>query len=188
MLTSGVMLPIRFRSASTRHRRDRGVRWSAGPGLFLALALFAASARAETPVGLDAVGVDPMSAVDNRAGLDVRDELGRPVSGQLVLSQLKSAAAARVADNAYSSPLPRARYILPALELAEGCGSWLIQLSRALPSAQVWASLPIPRPKVAVLLFAVLGFVLASAASVLRPRCERAPVFLCSVRREVLRC
>ena len=49
-----------------------------GPGLLLALTLLGLSrARAETAVGLDARGVDPIAAVDNPMGLDVRDALGR---------------------------------------------------------------------------------------------------------------
>ncbi|OGR90306.1 MAG: hypothetical protein A2V88_17570 [Elusimicrobia bacterium RBG_16_66_12] len=159
-----------------------------GPGLFLALALLAAGARAEAPVGLDAKGVDPLSAVDNRLGLDVRDELGRPVSGRLVLDQLKAAQAARSAENAFSSRLPRARFILPVLEAAVGCGLWLVQLADALPATRILASLPTPRPKVSALVLAMLGCVLASAASGLGPRSERPSVFFCTCRREILRC
>ena len=159
-----------------------------GPGLFLALALLVPGARAETPVGLDAQGVNPLSAVDNRLGLDVRDELGRPVSGQLVLAQLKSAAAERAAVTSYASRLPRARLILPALELAAGCGIWLSQLADALPAARALASLPTSRPKVSALLLVLLGCVLASAASGLGPRSQRLSLFFCTCRREVLRC
>ncbi|OGS39942.1 MAG: hypothetical protein A2506_12220 [Elusimicrobia bacterium RIFOXYD12_FULL_66_9] len=154
----------------------------------MALALLAAGARAEAPVGLDAQGVNPMSAVDNRLGLDVRDELGRPVSGRLVLAQLKSAAAARTAENAFTSRLPQARSILPALEMAKGLGTWLAQLAEALPSALAVASLPTPRPKVSALLLIALGGLLASTASVLGPRSQRLSVFFCTCRREVLRC
>lgn len=159
-----------------------------GPGLFIGLALLATGARAEAPVGLDADGVNPMAAVDNRMGLDVRDALGRPVSGRLVLEQLKSASAARAAANAFSSRLPRARIILPALESAAGSGTWLVQLADALPSALALASLPAPRPKVAAVLLLMLGCVLASVASTLGPRSLQTPVFLCTSRREILRC
>lgn len=159
-----------------------------GPGLFFALALLVSGARAEAPVGLDAQGVNPLSAVDNRLGLDVRDELGRPVSGRLVLDQLKAAQAARSAENAFASRLPRARFILPALEAAAGRGTWLVQLIEALPSAMALASLPTPRPKVSALLLVLLGCVLASAGSGLGPRSQRLSVFFCTRRREILRC
>ena len=117
MLKHGVNLS--FRSASTYHRRDRGVRWSVGPGLFLALALLAPAGRAETAAGLDAQGVDPRTAVENKYGLDVRDERGRPVTSAQVLSDLKGAAVKRAADNAFTSSLPKARAILSALEVKE---------------------------------------------------------------------
>ena len=159
-----------------------------GPGLFLALALLSVGARAEVPVGLDARGVDPMSAVDNRLGLDVRDELGRPVSGQLVLDQLKLASAVRAASNSFSSRLPRARRILPALELAAGVGTWMVQLADALPAAAALVSLPTSRPKVSALLLVLLGAALAQGASRLRPRLQQAPLSSCRCCLEVLRC
>ena len=88
-----------------------------GPGLFLALALLAPAGRAETAAGLDAQGVDPRVAVENRLGLDVRDALGRPVTREQVLTDLKGAAVARAAQNSYTSSLPKARAVLSALEL-----------------------------------------------------------------------
>jgi hypothetical protein len=123
-----------------------------GPGLFLALILLGAAARAETPVGLDAKGVDPMAAVNNRDRLDVRDALGRPVSAKVVLEQLKKAEAARSAQNAYSSVLPKAKTVLPALELAASLGVWLVQLADPAAPSQVWAALPLPSPKAAYVL------------------------------------
>lgn len=159
-----------------------------GPGLFMALALLVPGARAEVPVGLDAKGVNPMSAVDNRLGLDVRDELGRPVSGRLVLEQLKAAQAARTAQNSFTSRLPRARLILPALESAAGRGTWLVQLIDAIPSAAALASLPTPRPKVSAFLLVMLGCLLAATASTSGSRSQQTPAFLCSARREILRC
>jgi hypothetical protein len=111
-----------FRPVSTCHRRDRGVRWLVGPGLFLALALLAAaSVHAETAVGLDARGVDPMVALDNRMGLDVRDELGRSVTAAAVTKDLSRARARRVVEGAFTSRLPKAREILPLLELSNFC-------------------------------------------------------------------
>ena len=139
-------------------------------------------------MGLEARGVDPLAAVDNRLGLDVRDELGRPVSGRAVLEQLKQASAARTAQNAFASSLPKARFILPALELAEGCRTWLIELVDSLPNPHAWASMPTPRPRVPALLLALAGIVMAQAASRLRPRAQRFLALCCLCRREVLRC
>jgi hypothetical protein len=186
MLKHGV--PTRFRPVSTRHRRDRGVRWLVGPGLFLALAVLAGAARAETAVGLDARGVDPMAAVDNRLGLDVRDALGRPVSGQEVLSELKNAAVARTAENTYASALPKARIILPSLEIALSRFLSLVSVAEAVPGRSAWAALPVPRPKISVLLFAVLGMFLIVTASAARPRALLPALSSCRRSHEILRC
>jgi len=159
-----------------------------GPGLFLVLALLAGAARAETAVGLDARGVDPMAAVDDRQGLDVRDELGRPVTAAAVLRDLKTASAARAAETAYASALPKARLVLPALELAARFGLSLVQFAVSLPLELASASLPAPRPKIALVLL-----VLAAAAVSLRAAAARrcpCPVSVLSGRccPEVLRC
>jgi hypothetical protein len=160
-----------------------------GPGLFLALALlFGGRARAETAVGLDARGVDPMAALDNGAGLDVRDELGRPVSAQVVLDQLKQAQVARTAETAYQSSLPKAKTVLPSLEYAAGGFLSLVRLIETVPLSCEWASLPLPRPKLSVLLFAVLGLVLVQAASASRPRALLPALSSCRRCLEVLRC
>ncbi|MDE2491018.1 MAG: hypothetical protein KGM24_09220 [Elusimicrobia bacterium] len=161
-----------------------------GPGLFLAFALLGltvARARAETPVGLGAQGVDPMAAVDNRQGLDVRDALGRPVTAGAVLRDLKRAEAARTAQNAYASALPQARRILPALDLAPGFGACVVRLLEALPRATQWVSLPPPGPKVLLLLVAVLGAVLVQGAALL-PRDRPLSWRLGRCCPEVLRC
>lgn len=159
-----------------------------GPGLFLTLALLSVAARAEFPVGLEAHGVDPMSAVDNRLGLDVRDAFGRPVSGRVVLEQLKRASVARTVANSFASHLPQARFILPALELAAGCGARFIQLAESLPSARAVTCLPTPRPKIFAVLPALLGAVLVQGASRLRARLQQAPLSSCRCCPEVLRC
>jgi hypothetical protein len=93
----------------------------AGPGLVFALALgIVLPISAETPVGLDARGVDPLVAVENPNGLDVRDELGRPVSGKLVEAELKQAQTkAAVQAAAFSSALPRAAEVTALLEMIE---------------------------------------------------------------------
>jgi hypothetical protein len=159
-----------------------------GPGLFFACAFLAGLARAETAVGLDARGVDPMAAVDNRQGLDVRDELGRSVSAEAVLSELKKASVARAAETAYATALPKARLILPILEAARGLGLRLVQLASASPAAAAWASLPTPRPKISVLFALVLGAVLAQAAAASRPRALSPALSSCRRSLEVLRC
>jgi|GEM_PF-4262916 len=115
--------------------------------LAVACALFAFGARgaaAETAVGIEAQGVDPMVALQNAQSLDLRDELGRPVSPKLIAAQLKAAQASAAADAAFSSRLPQARLMARALEF------W--QLSRAsigaalprLPWREFWA---LPGPK-----------------------------------------
>jgi len=160
-----------------------------GPGLFLVLALLAGGrARAETAVGLDARGVDPMAAVDNASGLDVRDELGRPVSAQAVLDQLKQAQVARTAETAYQSALPKAKLVLPALDNLRGGLVSLVSLLVTIPGAVELASLPLPRPKVSALLFAVLGLVLVQLASAARPRGSLPALSSCRRSLEVLRC
>lgn len=160
-----------------------------GPGLFLALALLAPAARAESPAGLDAQGVDPQAAIENRWGLDVRDAEGRPVTREKVLSDLKEAAVARAADNAYASRLPKARAVLTALELlAQGEAAFrMAAFGFALP--ELLPSLPGGRPKLSVLWFAALAAAAASGLALCRrPRYALAlPRFRQSCP-EVLRC
>lgn len=91
-----------------------------GPGLVLALVLvFCAPLRAERAVGLDAQGVDPLAALNNPSGLDVRDQLGRPVSAQLVAAQMKAAQVEQSKQAAYSSRLPEAAAVAALLEMIE---------------------------------------------------------------------
>jgi hypothetical protein len=157
-----------FRSASTYHRRDRGVRWSVGPGLFLALALLAPAGRAETAAGLDAQGVDPRVAVENRLGLDVRDALGRPVTREQVLIDLKGAAVTRAAQNSYTSSLPKAQAILSALELlAEAAAFRMAATGFALP--ELLPGLPGGAPKFAVLWLLILASAAMSISLCCRP-------------------
>ena len=187
MLINGVNL--RFRPVSTHHRRDRGVRWSVGPGLFLALVLLAGGhARAETAVGLDARGVDPMAAVNNRQGLDVRDELGRPVSARVVLDELKRAQVARAVETSYTSALPKAKAVLASLEYSAGGLLSLVRLIEAIPGPSEWASLPSPGPKLSVVFLAVLGAALVQAASASWPRASLPALSSCRRCLEVLRC
>lgn len=160
-----------------------------GPGLLLALALLAGvRARAETAVGLDARGVDPMAAVDNSQGLDVRDALGRPVSAQFVLQDLKRAQVARAAETSYTSALPKAKAVLASLEAAAGGVLSLVNLAVSIPSRAEWASLPAPGPKLSILFFVVLGAVLLQTASASRPRASLPALSSCRRGLEVLRC
>ncbi|MEK7390077.1 MAG: hypothetical protein AAB036_10305 [Elusimicrobiota bacterium] len=141
-----------------------------GPGLFLALALLCPAAYAETSVGLSAQGVDPQAALDNRWGLDVRDELGRPVTAQKVLAEMKAVALARAAANAVASRLPKARVILPALELlAEGAAAFRL-LDTLYSFPDIFPALPGGRPRLAVLWLAALAVAALSASCRRRPR------------------
>lgn len=186
MLNNGVS--TRFRSASACHRRDRGVRWSVGPGLFLALALLATGARAETAVGLDAKGVDPRVAVDNRLGLDVRDEAGRPVTRERVLSDLKSAAVKRAAEGAFTSSLPKAQAVLSALELLADAAAAFRLAATGFSLPDLLPGLPGGGPKIAA-----LWLVLLATAPMALSFCRRTPARLARAPSrqssiEVLRC
>lgn len=157
-----------------------------GPGLFLALALaLACPAAAEVAVGLDAKGVDPMAAVNDRWGLDVRDELGRPVSGEKVLGELKQASAARAAANAFASKVQGAAAVLADLELFPRLPAGIAQLALALPAALATVSLPAPRPEVAAVLLMMLAF-FAITASRVRPQPVRVALKAGRSRPEVL--
>lgn len=160
-----------------------------GPGLFLSLALafLAAPAAAESAVGLDARGVDPLAAVSNSWGLDVRDELGRPVSGEKVLRELKQASAARAAAGAFSSRLKNAAVLFSALELLERAEASLWALAAAHPAALATAGLPSPRPQLPAVLLACLAFLSIVLARV-RPQAARAPLKAGRCCPEVLRC
>jgi hypothetical protein len=159
-----------------------------GPGLFLALALLVGAARAERSVGLDAVGVDPLAAVDNSQGLDVRDALGRPVSGQAVLTELKKAAVARAAQVAAISNLPKARVILPMLELASEAHTWLTRLADVAAPAALSTALPSAKPKIAFALVLVALAVVLSATAPRAPRSLQICLLPCQRAPEVLRC
>jgi hypothetical protein len=113
---------------------------------FWACAQGAGSAAAETAVGIEARGVDPMVALRNSQGLDLRDELGRPVSPKLIAAQLKAAQASASADAAFSSRLPQARVMARALAFWEGLKAALGMPSSRLPWNDIWA-LPGPKPQ-----------------------------------------
>jgi len=123
----------------------------------LALALLAPAGRAETAAGLDAQGVDPRTAVENKWGLDVRDELGRPVTSAKVLADLKGATVKRAADNSFTSSLPKARAVLAALELLTDFGDAFRMAATGFGLAKILPGLPGGRPKVEVLWLLVLA-------------------------------
>jgi len=140
-----------------------------GPGLFLALALLAPAGRAETAAGLDAQGVDPRAAIENKLGLDVRDELGRPVTREQVLTDLKAAAVRRAADNAFTSRLPKARAVLSALELLAEAEAAFRVATAAVTFPEFLPGLPGGRPKVAILWLLVLASAALTTAFCRRP-------------------
>lgn len=186
MLINGVR--ARFRSALAYHGRDRGVPWSVGPGLFLALALLAPAGRAEIAAGLDAQGVDPRAAVENKWGLDVRDERGRPVTRERVLADLKGATVKRAADNSFTSSLPKARAVLSALELLADAADSFRMAATGFALAEILPGLPGGRPKVSVLWLFVGACAVVTASFCPRPE---ARLTLSRSRQssiEVLRC
>ena len=160
-----------------------------GPGLFFALlALGAFPARAETAVGLDAQGVDPMVALHNDSGLDVRDELGRPVSAQKVADGLKQAQAKAASEAAFASRLPQAAAVAALLEMIEALRLFMRGGTAGLPPMRLFALAPSQRSaeKAVPLSLIVLGCTLlaASAAAAYQPavRPSRAPAVV------VMRC
>lgn len=160
-----------------------------GPGLFFALALSAGPVRAETAVGLDAQGVDPAVAVDNRYGLDIRDENGRPVTAEKVLSDLKAVSVARARDAAVVSSVRQARSLVSALELLEKADLFLgaAMISFRLPAAV--AAAPAPGPKLSAVLMILMAVTAPAFASLFC--CRRPPALLLHTRQnrpEVLLC
>ena len=120
----------------------------AGPGLFLALALaLVCPAGAETAIGLAARGVDPLSALRNPSGLDVRDEFGRPVSARLVAAELKAAQTKVAVQAAFASSLPQAAAITARLEMLEALRLALRADFAPDPLQRLFALLPTPRPQ-----------------------------------------
>lgn len=159
-----------------------------GPGLFLALALLAPAGRAETAAGLDAQGVDPRTAVENKYGLDVRDALGRPVTSAKVLSDLKGAAVKRAADNSFISRLPKARAVLSALELLADAAAAFRLTAATLAFPDLLPGLPGGRPKIAVLWLLVLASAVLTTAFCRRPDFRTAASRSRQSSIQVLRC
>ena len=159
-----------------------------GPGLVLAVALCVTPGRAEIEVGLQAQGVDPAFALDNRLGLDLRDELGRPVTTRQVLKDLKAATVERTRVSAWASKLREAKTILPYLELLARLAA-AFQLRLPLTAiAELLPGLPGGRPKSPVPVLALLGMAVAAALTCWRRNTDRIASRSRQSRPEVLRC
>lgn len=130
----------------------------------LVLASSARSVSAEQAVGLDAQGVDPLVALHNPHNLDVRDALGRPVSGALVAKELGLAARARATVASFASRLPKARLLAALAEFFAAAPLAALSSPRSLPLArEVFAAAPTDRPDTKVLL--LLAFLLPVCAA-----------------------
>ena len=159
-----------------------------GPGLFLALLLLAPIGRAETAAGLDAQGVDPRAAIENKWGLDVRDELGRPVTREKVLADLKGATVKRAAANAFTSSLPKAQAVLSALELLAEAAAAFRMAGDLLAIPELLPGLPGGRPKLAILWCLALAAATVSVTFCCRPQTKLALSRSRQSSIEVLRC
>jgi hypothetical protein len=159
-----------------------------GPGLVLALALLATGLKAETPAGLDAQGVDPRAAVDNKLGLDIRDELGRPVTAQKVLSDMKAVAAAKAGRNAYASALPKAQAILSALELLASAAAAFRVAAEGFQVPELLPGLPGSGPRLELILILLLACAATTSALCCRASAQRVLCRSRQSRPEVLRC
>ena len=159
-----------------------------GPGLVLALAFLAGGLRAETPAGLDARGVDPRAAIDNRLGLDVRDELGRPVTSEQVLTDLKAATVAKAAANAYSSSLPKAKAILSALELLTKAAAAFRLASEGFRLAEILPGLPGGKLELSAILLMLLCSAVMTDSLCRRPETTVPAARSRQSRIEILRC
>jgi hypothetical protein len=146
----------------------------------------ARSARAEQAVGLEAQGVDVEAALDNGQGLDVRDAQGRPVSAELIRSQIKNTQAHAASDASYASALPQAKKVTLMLELLAGLATSIGRAAAELPW-RWFADAALPRPGSKLPAVLILAFTLALA---LRSRARNvlAPVKLSSSLPKVLRC
>lgn len=177
--------PVFWRKERMKRILGRGC-WS-----FLAAAAVLAAplcaARGEQAVGLEAQGVDPWAAL-RPGGLDVRDELGRPVRAEIIETQVKAANAEAAARASFSSRLPKAGTIIRLLELLEALKTWLSPFVPFPESRPVWALAPAaPGPQKSLLLFLLAS--LTAALSARLPR-RRSPAFPGAAGRapDVLRC
>ena len=174
----------------------RGIRQMAGGGrvsvFVAAVALFAAAmvpspVFAEQAVGLEAQGVDPWAALRNGQNLDVRDELGRPVSAKVIQRQLAAASVQAVEAKAAVSRLPKARVIFRLLEqLSSLTGFWGLPFPLN-PARGAWAlvrpSRGVEKPA------AAFDFVRVIALALVLGCCRKAAVLRSSLQKTVaLRC
>ncbi len=154
----------------------------------LLVAALTVGAGAEEGVGVEARGVSPWAALSGASrGLDVRDAFNRPVSRTAVERDLKRLSVQTAAANAYASRLPRAREVLPLLEmLAEIRASLRSALRAGLPSV-VWALAP-SRVELKIVLALVLlaGVLYAPALPALAAAACPRPAS--GARLKVLRC
>lgn len=122
----------------------------------LAGVLFSPLAGAEEEVGLEAQGVSPWAALENRWGLDVRDELGRPVSARRIEAQLKKASARQSTEGRSA----RGQDIALTFELLAPLGTCLRALAEQFGLPRVSGLAPSSSRK-AVLFLAVLAVLAA---------------------------
>lgn len=108
-------------------------------------AAIADTALAEQAVGLEAQGIDPWAALKNPGKLDVRDELGRPVSARLIERQLKAARAQEAIKVSFASRAPKAKTVAWLLEMFTAAA---VRLTGSLPRSrrQSLAAVASPRP------------------------------------------
>lgn len=154
----------------------------------LLLAALTAGVSAEEGIGVEARGVSPWAALSGASrGLDVRDAFNRPVSRAAVERDLKRLSAQTAAANAYASRLPRAREVLPVLELLAALRASLRSaLADRLPAA-VWALAPSRVDLKIVLALALLaGSLFAPALPALAAAAVPRPAS--GARLKVLRC
>jgi hypothetical protein len=112
-------------------------------------------------VGFEARGVDPLAAVSNPLGLDVRDALGRPVSADKVMRDLSRGQARQAKESSYAEALPGAG----RLSALGSLGAWLRSALGRPPggsSPAVWCRALSSRPgdKLARLMILFFGALL----------------------------
>lgn len=111
--------------------------------LVMAAVLWPAAALAGGEVGLEARGVDPWASLRNRWGLDVRDEMNRPVSARQIESQLKAASALAAQQTSFVSRLPSASLHIRLAEMLAALKDIIKPLVPSGGKHEVWA-LPVP--------------------------------------------
>lgn len=120
-----------------------GCRWIVVAAFVLAALLWPAGASANGAVGLEARGVDPWASLRNRWGLDVRDEMNRPVSAAIIEAGLKAASASAAQETAFASRLPSAGL---HIRLAEMLAALKDMLKPVSPRSEVRRVSALPAP------------------------------------------